>query len=115
MTFHHITYHQLSILPSKVQSTLSNLPSYTSLITPTLPTNVINVFTVSSISKMGILLKSTKISTPLDSIPLSLLYEFTESLSTPLNNIFCLSLESGTFPTSYTKFTHYTPPYLTKL
>ena len=52
-------------------------------------------------SDIGTLLKATKSSSPLDPIPLSLLHEITESLTIPLNNIFCESLKSGTFPTSY--------------
>ena len=52
-------------------------------------------------SDIGTLLKATKSSSPLDPIPLSLLHEITESLTIPLKNIFCESLESGTFPTSF--------------
>ena len=66
-----------------------------------MPTYSLNVFSVSSISDIGTLLKATKSSSPLDPIPLSLLHEITESLTIPLNNIICESLESGTFPTSY--------------
>ena len=51
-------------------------------------------------SYIGTLFNATKSSPPLDPIPLSLLHEITEFLSIPLNNIFCESLESGTFPTS---------------
>ena len=83
----------------KLTSTLSNLPRYTTLITPTIPTHSLNVFTVHSMSDIGTLLKATKSSSPLDPIHLSLL--ITESLTIPINNIFCESLESGTFPTSY--------------
>ena len=61
----------------KLTSILSNLPRYTSLITPTIPTHSLNA------------------------IPLSLLHEIIEYLTIPLNDIFCESLESGTFPTSY--------------
>ena len=85
----------------KLTRTLSNLPRYTTLITPTMPTHSLNVFSVPSMSDIGTLLKATKSSSPLDPIPLSLLHEITESLTIPLNNIFCESLESGTFPTSY--------------
>ena len=89
----------------KVTSTPSNLPRYTTLITPTIPTHSLNVFTVPSISDIyvpiGTHLKATKSSSPLDPIPLSLLNETTESITIPLNNIFCESLESSTFPTSY--------------
>ena len=85
----------------KLTSTLSNLPRYTTLITPTMPTHSLNVFAVLSMSDIGTFLKATKSSSPLDPIPLSLLHEITESLTIPLNNIFCESLESGTFPTSY--------------
>ena len=85
----------------KLTRTLSNLPRYTTLITPTMPTHSLNVFSVHSMSDIGTLLKATKSSSPLDPIPLSLLHEITESLTIPLNNIFCESLESGTFPTSY--------------
>ena len=66
-----------------------------------MPTQSLNVFSVPSMSDIGTLLKATKSSSPLDPIPLSLLHEITESLTIPLNNIFCESLESGTFPTSY--------------
>ena len=52
-------------------------------------------------SDIGTLLKATKSSSPLDPIPLSLLHEITEFLTIPLNNIFCESLASGSFPTSY--------------
>ena len=82
-------------------STLSNLPRYTTLITPTMPTHSLNVFLVHSMSDIGTLLKETKSSSPLDPIPLSLLHEITASLTIPLNNIFCESLESGTYPISY--------------
>ena len=92
----------------KLTSTLSNLPRYTTLITPTMQTHSLNVFSVPSMSDIGTLLKATKSSSPLDPIPLSLLHEITESLTIPLNNIFCESLESGTFPTSY-KHTLITP------
>ena len=85
----------------KLTSSLSNLPRYTTLITPTMPTHSLNAFAVPSMSDIGTLLKATKSSSPLDTIPLSLLHEITESLTIPLNNIFCESLESGTFPTSY--------------
>ena len=85
----------------KLTRNLSNLPPYTSLISPTLPTHSLNIFTVPSMSDIGTLLKATKISFPLDPIPHSLLHEITESLSIPLNNIFCESFKSGTFPTSY--------------
>ena len=85
----------------KITHTLSNLPRHTTLITPTMPTHSLNVFSVPSMSYIGTLLKATKSSSPLDPIPLSLLHEITESLTIPLNNIFCESLESGTFPTSY--------------
>ena len=61
-----------------------------------MPTHSLNVFSVPSMSDIGTLLKATK-----SSSPLSLLHEITESLTIPLNNIFCESLESGTFPTSY--------------
>ena len=50
---------------------------------------------------IGTLLKASKSSSPLDTIPLSLLHEITESLTIPLNNIFCKFLESVTFQTSY--------------
>ena len=50
-----------------------------------------------SMSNIGTLHKATKSSSPLDPIPLSLLHEITESLTIPLNNIFCESLKSGTF------------------
>ena len=53
--------------------TLSNLPRYTTLITPTMPTHSLNVFSVPSVSDIGTLLKATKSSSPLDPIPLSLL------------------------------------------
>ena len=76
-------------------------PPYTSLITRTLPTQSHNVFTVPSMSDIGTLLKATKSSYPLDPISRSLLHEITESLTIPLNNIFCESLESGTFKKSY--------------
>ena len=66
-----------------------------------MPTHSLNVFSVPSMSYIGTLIKATKSSSPLDPIPLSLLHEITESLTIPLNNIFCESLESGTFPTSY--------------
>ena len=85
----------------KLTSTLINRRRYTTLITPTMPTHSLNVFSVPSMSDIGTLLKATKISSPLDPIPLSLLHEITESLTIPLNNIFCESIESGTFPTSY--------------
>ena len=85
----------------KYTSTLSNLPRYTTLITPTMPTHSLNVFSVPSMSDIGTLLKATKSSSPLDPIPLSLLHEITESLTIPLNNKFCESLESIEFPTSY--------------
>ena len=86
----------------KLTSTLSNLPRYTTLITPTMPTHSLSVCTVPSMSEIGTLIKETKSSSPLDLIPLSLLHEITESLTIPLNNIFCESLESeSTFPTSY--------------
>ena len=85
----------------KLTSTFSNIPRYITLITPTMPTHSLNVFSVPSMSDIGTLLKATKSSSPLDSIPLSLLHEITESLTIPLNNIFCESLESGTFTTSY--------------
>ena len=102
-TFHQTPYHQLLMtnFHHKLTSTLSNLPRYTTLITPTMPTHSLNVFSVPSMSDIGTLLKATKSSSPLDPIPLSLLHEITESLTFPLNNIFCESLESGTFPTSY--------------
>ena len=70
-------------------------------IIPTIITLSLNVFSVPSMSDIGTLLKATKSSSPLDPIPLSILHEITESLTIPLNNIFCESLESGTFPTSY--------------
>ena len=57
-------------------------------------------------SDTGTLLKATKSSSPLDPIPLS--HKITESLTIPLNNIFCESLESDTFPKSY-KHTLITP------
>ena len=66
-----------------------------------MPTHPLNVFSVYSISYIGTLIKGIKSSFPLDLIPISLLHEITESLTIPLNNIFCESLESGTFPTSY--------------
>ena len=88
-------------LHQKLISTLSNLPRYTSLITPTLPTHSLNVFIVPSMSDIGTLLKATKSSSHLDPIHLSLLHEITESFSIPLNNILYESLESGTFPISY--------------
>ena len=93
-TFYDYFHHKLT-------STLSNLPLYTTLITPTMPSHSLNIFTVPSMSDIGTLLKATKSSSPLDPIPLSLLHEIIESLTIPLNNIFCESLESGTFPTSY--------------
>ena len=65
-----------------------------------MPTHSLNVFTVPSMSDIGKLLKATKSSSPLDPIPLSLLHEITESLTIHLNNIFCESLESGTFTKS---------------
>ena len=89
-TFDDYFHHKLTI-------TLSNLPLYTSLMTPTMPTHSLNVFTVPSMSDIGILLKATKSSSPLDLIPLSLLHEITESLTIPLNNIFCESLKSVLF------------------
>ena len=85
----------------KLTRTLNNLPRYTTLITPTMPTHSLNVFSVPSMSDIGTLLKVTKSSSPLDPIPLSLLHEITESLTIPLNNIFCEYLESSTFTTSY--------------
>ena len=66
-----------------------------------MPTHSLNVFPVTFMSDIGILLKATNILSPLDPIPLSLLHEITESLTIPLNNIFCKSLESVTFPISY--------------
>ena len=66
-----------------------------------MPTHSLNVFTVPSMSDTSTQPKVTKSSSPLDTITLSLLHEITESLSIPLNNIFCESLEYGTFPTSY--------------
>ena len=64
-------------------------------------THSLNVYSVPSMSEIGTLLKATKSSSPLDPIPHFLLHEITESLTIPLNNIFCESLESGTFLTSY--------------
>ena len=93
-TFYEYFHNKLTI-------TLINLPRYTTLITPTMPTHSLNVCSVPSMLDIGTLLKATKSSYPLDPIPLSLLHEITESLTIPLNNIFCESLESGTFPTSY--------------
>ena len=93
-TFDDYFYHKLT-------STLSNLPRYTTLITPTMSTHSLIVFSVPSMSDIGTLLKATKSSSPLDPIPLSLLHEITESLTISLNNIFCESLTSDTFPTSY--------------
>ena len=52
-------------------------------------------------SDIGTLFKVTKNSSLLYPIPLSILHEISESLTILLNNIFCESLESGTFPTSY--------------
>ena len=66
-----------------------------------MPNHSLNVFSLLSMSDIGTLLKATKSSSPLDPFHLSLLHEITESLTIPLNNIFCESLESGTFPTSY--------------
>ena len=56
----------------KLTSTLSNLPRYTTLITPTMPTHSLNVFSVPSMSDIGTLIKATK-----SSSPLSLLHEIT--------------------------------------
>ena len=85
----------------KLISTIINIPPCTSLITQTLSTYSLNIFTFPSISDICTLLKATKSSSSLDPIPLSHLHEVTDSLSIPLNNILCESLESGTFPTSY--------------
>ena len=53
LTFDDYLHHKLT-------STLSNLPRYTTLITPTMPTHSLNVFSVLSMSDIGTLLKATK-------------------------------------------------------
>ena len=77
---------------NSITSTLRNIPSYISLLTSTYS---LNVFTVTSISYIDTIVKETKSSSPLNTIPLSLIHKSTESLSIPLNNIFCESLESA--------------------
>ena len=72
-----------------------------------MPTHSLNVFSVPSMSDIGTLLKTTKSSSHLDPITLSLLHEITESLTIPLNNIFCESLKSGTFRNGFEGFTGY--------
>ena len=86
-------YHQ------NLTSTLINLPPYTSLITPTLSNQSLKLCIVPSMSDIATFLNATK-SHLLYLIPHSLLHEITESLTIPLNYIFCESLKSGTFPIS---------------